>query len=114
MLYTKMQPQSFLGSGEEVLLSVFTNMGMATILINGPWPFVQIFYPPLTKGTTLSLKKIGREVSEEKSFKGVNRRRTTDDRRRTDGRQVITMEHPEPKKGRKKMAVKSTKPILFS
>ena len=46
-------------------------MGMAAILINGQWPFVQIFKPPLTEGSTWSLKKIGLGVSEEKSFKGV-------------------------------------------
>ena len=40
-------------------------VGMAAILINGLWPFVQIFNPPLTEGSTWSLKKIGPEVSEE-------------------------------------------------
>ena len=57
-------------------------MGMAAILINGPWPF--------RGGSTLSLKKIGPGVSEEKSFKDVDGRRTDD------GRQVITIVHPEP------------------
>ena len=45
----------------------------ATIFIN--------FQSPLTQGSTLSLKKFGPAVSEEKSFKGVNGRtdgRTTD------------------------------------
>ena len=45
-------------------------MGMAAILINGPWPFVQIFNPTLTEGSTWSWKKIG---PEKKSFKGVDR-----------------------------------------
>ena len=47
-------------------------MGLAAILINLPWPFVQIFNPPLTEGSTWSLKKIGPGVSEEKSIKGVD------------------------------------------
>ena len=46
-------------------------MGMVAILINGLWPFVQIFNTPLTEGCTWSLKKTGSGVSEEKSFKGV-------------------------------------------
>ena len=65
-------------------------MAMAAILINGPWPFVQIFNPFLTEGSTGSLKKIGPGLSEEKSFKGL------DGRRSTDGRQVITIAHPKP------------------
>ena len=53
-------------------------MGMAAILINGPWPFEQIFNSPLTEGSTGNLKKIGLGVSEEKSIKGVDwRQRTT-------------------------------------
>ena len=68
-------------------------MGMVAILINGPLPFVQIFNPPLTEGSTWSLKKIGTGASEE-MFKGVDNGRT--EGRRTDGRQVITIAHPEP------------------
>ena len=41
-------------------------MGMVAILINGPWPFEQIFNLPSTEGSTLTLKKIGPGVSEEK------------------------------------------------
>ena len=71
-------------------------MGMAAILINGPWLFEQNFNPPFTEGSTWSLKKIGPGVSEEKSFKNMDGlmdgRRPTDD----DGRQVITIAHPEP------------------
>ena len=40
-------------------------MGMAAILINGPWPLVQIFNPPLTEGATWSLKKIVPGVAEK-------------------------------------------------
>ena len=37
-LYTKIQPQSFLGSGVEDFKCFYHNM--AAILLNGPWPFV--------------------------------------------------------------------------
>ena len=47
-------------------------MGMAAILLNGPWPFVQIFNPPLIYGSAWSVKKFGPGVSEEKSFKDVD------------------------------------------
>ena len=78
-----------------VKIQFLPDMGMAAILINRPWPFVQIFNPPLTEGFTWSLKKIVPGVSEEKSFKGVDGWRT-DGRRMDDGRQVITIAHPEP------------------
>ena len=65
-------------------------MGMVAILINGPRLFVQIFNPPLTKGSRRNLKKIGPGISEK--FKGVDGRRT--DRRQTDD--VITIALPEP------------------
>ena len=64
---------------------------MAAILINEPWPLEQMSNPLLTEGSMWTLKKIGLGVSEEKSFKGVYGRRTDD------GRQVITIAHPEPK-----------------
>ena len=59
----------------------------------GPGPFLQIFNPPLTQGSTRSLRTFGPGVSEEKSFKDVNGRfgGQTDD-----GRGVITTAHPEP------------------
>ena len=66
-------------------------MGMAAILINGPWTFVQIFNTPFIEGSTWSLKKIGPGVTEEKSFKCGR----TDGRRTDDGPQVITIAHPE-------------------
>ena len=72
MLYTNIQSWSFLGSGEENFKRFFFSYkGMAAILINGPRPFVQIFNPPLTKGTRRNLKNIGPGISEEKLFKGV-------------------------------------------
>ena len=49
-------------------------MGMAAILINGPWPFVKNFNPLLNEGSTWSLKKTCPENSEKKSFKGVDGR----------------------------------------
>ena len=64
-------------------------MGMAAILIYGRQPFIHIFNPPLTQGSTKSLKKFGPGVSEEKSFRVVNGRMD-------DGRRVITIAHPEP------------------
>ena len=51
-------------------------MGMMAILINGPWPFIQILNPTFTEGSTWSLKKIGPGVTEEKSFKDVYGRTT--------------------------------------
>ena len=39
MLYTKIQPQSFLTFEEENFLSVLPYMGMAAILFNGAEPF---------------------------------------------------------------------------
>ena len=47
MLYTKIQLQSFLGSGEEDFLMFLPYMDMAAILYNGAEPFEQI-------GNTLS------------------------------------------------------------
>ena len=41
----------------------------------------------------MELKKLGPGVSEEKSFKGVDGR--TDGQRTDDGRQLITVTHPE-------------------
>ena len=55
-------------------------MDMAAILMNGSWPFVHIFNPHLTEGSTWNLEKIGPGVSEEKSFKGVDDRRMSDDK----------------------------------
>ena len=43
MLYTEIQPQSFLSSGEKIFLSVLPYMGMAAILLNGADPFEQIY-----------------------------------------------------------------------
>ena len=41
MLYTKIQPQNFLGPGEEDF-SVLSYVGMSTILLNGAEPFEKI------------------------------------------------------------------------
>ena len=47
MLYTKIQPQRFLGSGEEDFQELLSYMDMAAILFNCAKPFEQI-------GNTLS------------------------------------------------------------
>ena len=42
MLYTKIQPQSFLSTGEEDFSVFSPNMGMTAILFSGAEPFEQI------------------------------------------------------------------------
>ena len=49
MLYTKIQPQSFLGSGEEEFQEFLPYMDMAAILFNGTKPFEQIGNTLLTE-----------------------------------------------------------------
>ena len=39
MICAKIQPQGILGSGEEDFYRFLPYMGMAAILVNGPWPF---------------------------------------------------------------------------
>ena len=39
MTYAKIQPQGILGSGVEDFWRFLPYMGMAAILVNGPWPF---------------------------------------------------------------------------
>ena len=63
-------------------------MGMPVILIDGLWPFEKKINPPLIEDFTWSLKKIG-PVFQRKSR--LRCRRTDDD-----GRQVITIAHPDP------------------
>ena len=48
MICAKIQPKGILGSGEEGFLKFFFSiyMGMATILVNGPWPLLAIFHSP--------------------------------------------------------------------
>ena len=50
MLYTKIQPQSFLGSGGEDFYTDLPYMGMAAILFDGAEPFKQISNTLLTEG----------------------------------------------------------------
>ena len=50
MLYTKIQPQSFTGFGEEDFLVFLPYMGMAAILFNGMEPFKQIVKTLSTEG----------------------------------------------------------------
>ena len=70
-------------------------MGMAAILINGTWPFEQIFSPTLTEGSKWNLKKTDPAVSEEKSFKGAYG--WTDGRTAGTTGQVITIAHTQPR-----------------
>ena len=69
MLYTKIQPQSFLCYVREDLSKTLPYMGMAATLHNGPWSIVQISNSRLAQGSTWSLKKIGPAVSKKKTFK---------------------------------------------
>ena len=55
-------------------------MGMAAMLVMGPGPFEQLFFPKGPGGCIWNLVAIGPVVSEEKSFEIVDRR-TTDGRR---------------------------------
>ena len=65
MLYTKIQPWSFLGSGEEDFYVFLLYMGMAAVLFNGAEPFKQIDNILLTKGPMWNLVKIARGLKEE-------------------------------------------------
>ena len=50
MLYTKIQHQSFLGSGENFQVLFLLFMGMAAILLNGAEPFEHVDNTPSTEG----------------------------------------------------------------
>ena len=69
MLYTKIQPQSFLSIGEKDFQVFLPYMGMAAILFNDAEPFEQSVNIPLTEGPMWNLVKIGQVVSEKKTFK---------------------------------------------
>ena len=68
MLYTKIQPQSFLSPGEEDFLFL-PYMGMAAILFNGAKPFEEIVSIPSTEGSMWNLVRIGQALSEKNTFK---------------------------------------------
>ena len=57
MLYTNIQPQSFLCSTEGAFKCVLPHMGMAAILFSGTKPLKQIFNTPSTEGPILNLGK---------------------------------------------------------
>ena len=65
MLFTKIEPQSFFGSGENTL----PYMGMAAILFNGVEPFEQIVKTPSAEGPMWNLAEIGQAVSDNNLFK---------------------------------------------
>ena len=52
MLYTKIQPQSFLGSGEEDFLVFLSYKGIAAILFDDAEPFEQTGNTLKTEGST--------------------------------------------------------------
>ena len=62
MLYTEIQPQSFLGSGEEDFLVFLPHMGMAAILFDGAEPFERICNTLSAKGLMLNLVKMAQLV----------------------------------------------------
>ena len=68
-LYTKIQPQNFLRTGEEDFYVFLPYMGMAAILFNGAEPFEHIVNIPSTEGPTWNLVKISQAVSEKKTIK---------------------------------------------
>ena len=69
MLYTKIQPQTFLGSWEKGFLSVLTYMGMSVSLFKSAKPFKQTVNILLTEGPMWNLVKIAQAISENKTFK---------------------------------------------
>ena len=58
-------------------------MGMAAILIKGPWPSLQIFNPLLTEDSTWKLAQGSQKLSRSKVWTTDNRRTMDDDRQRT-------------------------------
>ena len=69
MLYTKIQPQSILGSGKEIVLVFLPYMGMAAILFNCAKQFQEIVNIRSTEGSVLNLMKISQTITEKKAFK---------------------------------------------
>ena len=60
MLYTKIQPQSFLGSGEEDFKAFLPYMSVAAIFFNGMEPFKQAKRRPMEKNWRKLLKRFQR------------------------------------------------------
>ena len=71
MLYTKIQPQNFLGSGEEDFQVFLPYMDMAAILFSCTEPFEHIGNTLLTGCSTWNLVKTAQAVSEKKAFKNL-------------------------------------------
>ena len=55
-------------------------MGMAAVLVMWPGPFEKTFISPSHGDSIRNLALIGPVVSEEKMFKSMDDKRTTDDR----------------------------------
>ena len=86
MLYTMIQFQSFLCSGEEDVQVFLPYLCMAAILINGSGPSVQIYNFPLQQKF---------EENWSRGFRGGHPKVWTDDgRTEDDRRQVIIIAHP--------------------
>ena len=68
MLYNKIQPWSFLCSGEEDFKVFLPYTGMAAILFNDAEPLEYIDNTPSTERLIWNLVKIGQAVSEKKMF----------------------------------------------
>ena len=98
MLYTKIQLQSFLGSGEEDFFSIFTiyrhgghlDLQALTICTNFQSPFNRRLHMKFEEICPRGFKG---EVVQRRSCSKV----FTDDGRTGDGWRVITIAHPEPK-----------------
>ena len=89
MLYTEIQPQSFLASGEEDF-KCFNHISAWRPFYFKDRDHLYNFSIPLNTRLHVKFeKKNDPGVSEEKSFKDV-------DARTDDGRRVITIAHPEP------------------
>ena len=62
MLFIKIQPQRFLGSGEEDFKVLLPYIGMTAILFSGAEPFKQISNTLSTEGPIWNLVKIAHAV----------------------------------------------------
>ena len=80
MLHAKFQGHRLFGSREEDFLRFSPYMGMAAILVMWPWLFELTFFPPTHGGSIWNSTSIGPVASEEKMFKNVDVRLTTDSR----------------------------------
>ena len=69
MLYTRIQPQSFLSTGEEDFWVFLPYMGMAAILFNDAEPFEQSVTIPSTEGPMWNLLKLVKWFQKRRRLK---------------------------------------------